>query len=166
MDGLQEGYTFTGAYTFDVVDRYNTGDNAETIARRAVESTGYTVNSVIATAGGYNIYAVDDAGNMRTFTATTRTAYMVTIVKAAGNNVTMTAPSVVWTDASTGVTINVTLTRNDGPWASETPTAAGTNPDGTTGTAVGANTKTGNVMTFTVGISSSGGNNGVVTIGW
>ena len=100
------------------------------------------------------------------YTMNVVTAYKVAIEKAPGANVRMSAPSYVWADANNGVSVNVTLTLTAGNWAAETPSATGANPDGTTGTAVSNVVKNGGVMTFTLGISSSGGNDGVVTVAW
>lgn len=159
--GLVEKVTMKDDSTITVVDRYNAGKTVEELAtdwaaERGIKNIEFNGTSMNGVRDGRDVF----------YSIEVVTAYKVSIEKAAGDNVSMSAPAVVWTDANNGVSIDVTLTLDGANWNSETPTATGVNPDGTTGTSVSNIARDGNKMTFTVGVSSMGGNNGVVTISW
>ena len=159
--GLVEKVTMKDDSTITVVDRYNAGKTVEELAtdwaaERGIKNIEFNGTSMNGVRDGRDVF----------YSIEVVTAYKVSIEKADGDNVSMSAPAVVWTDANNGVSIDVTLTLDGANWNSETPTATGVNPDGTTGTSVSNIARDGNKMTFTVGVSSMGGNNGVVTISW
>ena len=159
--GLVEKVTMKNDGAITVVDRYNAGKTVEELAtdwaaERGIKNIEFNGTSMNGVRDGRDVF----------YSIEVVTAYKVSIEKADGDNVSMSAPAVVWTDANNGVSIDVTLTLDGANWNSETPTATGVNPDGTTGTSVSNIARDGNKMTFTVGVSSMGGNNGVVTISW
>ena len=159
-DGTAESATISitdsGLGEINVIDRKDTGKDADELARKALADANFKVNSVSG-----NTYFVT-APNGQAYTFTMNTPVVLAPISLAENdeNVSITSPKTVYLAEDDSVTVQLT---NSGDWAKEKYTVS---VSGVSDVTASEGTADGNIVTFKLTASTDLTSSDTATLTW